>query len=106
VAVEGSNIVTDFTCTLGTVQKQTKKRHPVVEITDYESAIVGVVTNLSDVTVEEIIGMLIALCQTNRYCYGHRKMKHLLKKSYGIDLNRNTVQKLMQKHNLQCRVKK
>lgn len=49
---------------------------------------------------------LIELCQTNKYRYGHRKIKHLLKKSYGIELNRNTVQKLMQKHNLQCRVKK
>ena len=55
--VEGSNIIADFTCTLGTVQKQTKKRHRVVEFTDYEGAIVRVVTNLRDVTAEEIAGM-------------------------------------------------
>ena len=55
--VEGSNIVADFTCTLGTAQKQTKKRHRVVEFTDYEGAIVRVVTNLRDVTAEEIAGM-------------------------------------------------
>lgn len=55
--VEDSNIVADFTCTLGTTQKQTKKRHRVVEFTDYEGAIVRVVTNLRDVTAEEIAGM-------------------------------------------------
>lgn len=52
--VEGSNIVADFTCTIGTPQKQTKKRHRVVEFTDYEGTIVRVVTNLRDVTAEEI----------------------------------------------------
>lgn len=56
-AVKGSNIVADFTCTLGTAQKQTEKRHRVVEFTDYEGAIVRVVTNLRDVSAEEIAGM-------------------------------------------------
>ena len=55
--VEGANIVADFTCTLGTTQKQTKERHRVVEFTDYGGAIVRVVTNLRDVTAEEIAGM-------------------------------------------------
>lgn len=49
---------------------------------------------------------LIELCKKTKYRYGHRKIKYLLKKEYGFQLNRNTVQKLMQKHNLQCRVKK
>lgn len=56
-AVEGSNIVGDFTCTLGTAQKQTTERHRVVEFIDYEGAIVRVVTNLRDVTAEEIADM-------------------------------------------------
>lgn len=56
-AVVGSNIIADFTCTLGTAQKQTEERHRVVEFTDYEGAIVRVVTNLRDVTAEEIAGM-------------------------------------------------
>ena len=56
-AVADSNIVADLTCTLGTAQKQTKKRHCVVEFTDYEGALVRVVTNLCDVTGEEIVGM-------------------------------------------------
>lgn len=55
--VDDSNIVSDFTCTLGTAQNQTKKRHRVVEFTDYEGAIVRVITNLRDVTAEEIAGM-------------------------------------------------
>ena len=50
-------LVADFTCTLGTAQKQTKKRHRVVEFTDYEGALVCVVINLRDVTAEEIAGM-------------------------------------------------
>jgi len=56
-AVEEVNIIADFTCTLGTAQKQTKERHRVVEFTDYEGGIVRVVTNLRDVTAEEIAGM-------------------------------------------------
>ncbi len=55
--IEGSNIIADFTCTLGTAQNQTKKRHRVVEFTDYEGAIVRVITNLCDVTAEEIAGI-------------------------------------------------
>ncbi|MEK4698145.1 IS4 family transposase [Solibacillus sp. FSL R7-0668] len=54
---EGSNIIADFTCTLGTVQNETKNRHRVVEFLDYEGEIVRVVTNLRDVTAEEIAGM-------------------------------------------------
>lgn len=50
--------------------------------------------------------VLIELCKKTKYRYGHRKIRYLLQKEYGYQLNRNTVQKLMQKHNLQCRVKK
>lgn len=52
-----SNILADFTCTLGTAQKQTKKRHRVVEFIDYEGALVRVVTNLRHVTAEDIAAM-------------------------------------------------
>lgn len=48
---------------------------------------------------------IIELCKKNKYRCGHRKIKHLLKRDYKIKLNRNTVQKIMQKYNLQCRVK-
>lgn len=47
----------------------------------------------------------IELCKRTKYRYGHRKIKALLKAEYQIKLNRNTVQRIMQKHNLHCRIK-
>lgn len=57
-------------------------------------------------TLSKIELLIIELCKVNKYRYGHRKIREVLKKQHGIKLNRNTVQRLMQKHNLQCRVKK
>lgn len=48
---------------------------------------------------------IIELCKKTRYRNGHRKIKALLNRDYGIKLNRNTVQKIMQKFHLQCKVK-
>ncbi|WP_155979537.1 IS3 family transposase [Sporosarcina ureae] len=48
---------------------------------------------------------IMELCKRTKYRNGHRKIKALLKIEYNIKLNRNTVQSLMQKHNLQCRIK-
>jgi transposase InsO family protein len=48
---------------------------------------------------------IISLCKETKYRYGHRKIKMLLKRKYQIELNRNTVQRIMQKYHLQCRVK-
>lgn len=48
---------------------------------------------------------IIELCKRTKYRNGHRKIKALLKQEYKIELNRNTVQTIMQKHNLQCRIK-
>lgn len=48
---------------------------------------------------------IIALCKKTKYRLGHRKIKALLEKEYEIQLNRNTVQHLMQIHHLQCRIK-
>ena len=48
---------------------------------------------------------IIELCKNTKYRNGHRKIKALLKRNYGIKLNRNTVQKIMQKYHLQCKVK-
>jgi putative transposase len=45
------------------------------------------------------------LCRSTKYRYGHRKITQLLKKQYKIKLHRNTVQRIMQKFHLQCRVK-
>ena len=44
----------DFTCTLGTPQKQTKKRHRVVEFTNYGGKTMRVVTRLMNITAEEV----------------------------------------------------
>lgn len=52
-----SNVTADFTCIIGTSQKQTKKRHRVVQFTDHEGKDIRVVTSLMDVTAEEIAEM-------------------------------------------------
>ena len=54
---KNSNVTADFTCTLGTPQKQTKKRHRVVEFIDYEGKTMRVVTSLMNITAEEIADM-------------------------------------------------
>jgi putative transposase len=48
---------------------------------------------------------IISLCIKTKYRYGHRKITKLLNREHQIKLNRNTVQRIMQKHHLQCRVK-
>lgn len=49
--------------------------------------------------------IIIGLCKATNYRYGHRKIRALLKRQHHIHLNRNTVQKIMQKNHLQCKVK-
>ena len=53
---EDSNITADFTCTIGTSQKQTQKRHRIVQFTDHDDKEMRVVTSLLNVTAEEIAG--------------------------------------------------
>ncbi|MDQ1005516.1 transposase, partial [Neobacillus niacini] len=50
--------------------------------------------------------LVIKLCEENFYHYGHQKIKSLLNRKHGINVNRKTVQKIMQKFEIQCRVKK
>lgn len=59
----------------------------------------------ADVSLSVEEEAIIELCKRTKYRNGHRKIKALLKQNYNILLNRNTVQSLMQKHNLQCRIK-
>lgn len=54
-------------------------------------------------TIEE--ETIIELCKKTKYRNGHRKIKALLAREHDIKLNRNTVQKIMQKFHLQCKVK-
>ncbi len=48
---------------------------------------------------------IFELCKNTKYRNGHRKIKALLQQIYQLAANRNTVQKIMQKHHLQCRIK-
>ncbi len=48
---------------------------------------------------------IIELSKQTKYRNGHRKIKALLQQIYRLKANRNTVQKIMQKHHLQCRIK-
>ncbi|MDQ0973296.1 putative transposase [Neobacillus niacini] len=49
--------------------------------------------------------LIIDICKSLSYRVGHRKVKGLLCKDYNIKVDRKTVQKVMQKYNIQCRVK-
>ncbi|WP_379628330.1 IS4 family transposase [Nonomuraea sp. NPDC059022] len=57
IRINDSYVTADFTCTLGTPQKQTKKRHRVVQFMDHEGKEIRVVTSLMDITAEEIANM-------------------------------------------------
>lgn len=48
---------------------------------------------------------IIELCKESNFHNGHRKIKAMLKRKHGINVNRKTVQKVMQKFNLQCQIK-
>jgi transposase InsO family protein len=52
--------------------------------------------------LEEVV---VLLCEESHFHYGHRKIKALLKRRHGIDVNRKTVQKIMQKYQVQCQIK-
>ena len=48
---------------------------------------------------------IIAICKGLKFRVGHRMVRDLLRKEHQIKLNRNTVQRIMQKYHIQCRVK-
>jgi putative transposase len=50
--------------------------------------------------------LIIELCRENKFHYGHRKIKALLKRKHGVHVNRKTVQRIMQRFNIQCQIKK
>jgi putative transposase len=49
--------------------------------------------------------LILTICKELKYRVGHRMVRGLLKKEHQIKVNRNTVQKIMQKFSIQCRVK-
>lgn len=59
----------------------------------------------ADHTLTAVEEAVIELCQSTHYRYGHRKVTALLKRRHHLKRHRNTVQRIMQKYHLQCRVK-
>ncbi len=53
----------------------------------------------------ELEQQIIDICKSLKYRVGHRMVKKILKEDCSILVNRNTVQRIMQKYNIQCRVK-
>jgi transposase InsO family protein len=53
----------------------------------------------------ELERQILEICVKHKFRIGHRTVKAWLKRDYKVEVNRNTVQKVMQKYNLQCRVK-
>ncbi|BAC13592.1 transposase in Marinococcus halophilus [Oceanobacillus iheyensis HTE831] len=53
----------------------------------------------------ELEQLIIDICQSLKYRVGHRMVKKMLKGDHHILVNRNTVQRIMQKYKIQCRVK-
>ena len=53
----------------------------------------------------ELEQRIIDICKSLKYRVGHRVVKKLLKNDSHILVNRKTVQRIMQKYNVQCRVK-
>ncbi|WP_425445454.1 IS3 family transposase [Virgibacillus ndiopensis] len=53
----------------------------------------------------ELEQQIIDICKSLKYRVGHRMVKKILKEDYNISVNRITVQKIMQKYKIQCRVK-
>ena len=72
----------------------------VPRATYYRWCAKGVVKHPS--VLEEAI---IELCKQTKYRNGHRKIRALLEQTYRLSANRNTVQRIMKKYHLQCRIK-
>ncbi|MYL73147.1 IS3 family transposase [Halobacillus litoralis] len=48
---------------------------------------------------------ILEICEGLTFRVGHRMVRDLLRKEHQIKVNRNTVQRIMQKYHVQCRVK-
>ena len=60
--------------------------------------------NLGNSELNESETMIINICKETNYEYGYRSVKEILA-TQGHHVNKNTVQRIMQKYHLQCRVK-
>ncbi|WP_145444057.1 IS3 family transposase, partial [Staphylococcus hominis] len=48
---------------------------------------------------------VIELCEANHYTYGYRKITALINQCYTSPINHKRVQRIMQEHQLNCRVR-
>ncbi|MGM8366762.1 IS3 family transposase [Virgibacillus sp. W0181] len=55
--------------------------------------------------IPELHQLIINICKQLSQRVGHRMVKGILQKDHNIKVNRKTVQKVMQKYEIQCRVK-
>ncbi len=53
----------------------------------------------------ELEQLILDICKSLKYRVGHRMVRDLLRDDHQIKVNRKTVQRVMQKYNVQCRVK-
>ena len=53
----------------------------------------------------ELERQIIEICKRHKFLIGHRTVRAWLLRNYKTKVNRNTVQRIMQKYNLQCRVR-
>lgn len=58
-------------------------------------------THKSDTVTQKVI----ELCEANHYTYGYRKITALINQCYTTPINHKRVQRMMQKHHLNCRVR-
>ncbi|WHI55015.1 IS3 family transposase [Mammaliicoccus lentus] len=58
-----------------------------------------------DFSISEDENEIIELCKKHRFTYGYRKITGLLKRKNNKTINHKKVQRIMQKHNLNCKVR-
>ncbi|WP_369352114.1 IS3 family transposase [Staphylococcus epidermidis] len=58
-------------------------------------------THKNDTVTQKVI----ELCKANHYTYGYRKITALINQCYTSPINHKRVQRMMQKHHLNCRVR-
>lgn len=51
----------------------------------------------------ELVDLIKQICKKHKYRYGYRKISHLVNKQYPV--NKNTVQRIMRKYGLNCKVR-
>ncbi|RIO08166.1 transposase, partial [Mammaliicoccus sciuri] len=58
-----------------------------------------------DFSISEDEREIIELCKKHRFTYGYRKINALLNRKNNKPINHKKVQRIMQKHNLNCKVR-